>query len=167
MKYCPQCRADLHLQVLDGVERLVCLAPECGYVYWNNPTPVVAAIVQVGEHFILARNTKWPPHWFSMITGFLEYAEQPEEAILRETQEELGVKGEKAVFLGHYALPKYNQLIIGYWVQASGQAQLNEELAEVKLLTRQALQEYDFGRLLIPASMTQRLLALTASVITE
>jgi len=44
-------------------KRMKCLA--CNYTFYNNPIPVVAAIVEWRdhEHVILIQNKTWPSHW--------------------------------------------------------------------------------------------------------
>ena len=44
-KFCPTCASELESRFLKDRDRLVCSA-DCGYVHWNNPTPVIAAIVE-------------------------------------------------------------------------------------------------------------------------
>jgi len=44
-------------------ERLRC--PACGWTHWNNPTPVLAAIVEVDGRVLLARNALWQAKTFS------------------------------------------------------------------------------------------------------
>ncbi|HSW15402.1 MAG TPA: NUDIX domain-containing protein [Solimonas sp.] len=129
-QFCPQCGAPLASQDRDGVPRTVC-GLNCGYVHWNNPTPVVAAVVQHGEDLILARNVAWPGRFFALITGFLEASDSsPEEAVVREVEEELGLKGQAPSFIGHYRFERMNQIIIAYHVIAEGEIQLGAELAE-------------------------------------
>ena len=146
MKFCPECGALLRKKIIDKAERLVC-TKACGFIHWNNPTPVVAAIVRCNGKFILARNHKWKEGLFSLIAGFLEAYEAPEPAILRETQEELGLEGQTATFIGHYTIPKRNQLLIVYLVEATGKVQLNHELLEYRELSAAELKAYDFGPL--------------------
>ncbi|HRC61208.1 MAG TPA: NUDIX domain-containing protein [Candidatus Propionivibrio aalborgensis] len=147
MKYCPLCRSDLENRPVDGVVRLACSSVECQFVSWNNPIPVVAGLVRHEGQYLLARNATWPQGMFSMITGFLEQGESPESAILRETEEELGLKGSECKFIGHYAHPRFNQLIIAFAVEASGDVKLNDEIAEVRMVSPEELATYDFGRL--------------------
>ena len=66
----------------------------CGYVHWNNPLPVVAAIVEYEGKILLARNAAWPEGMFALITGFLENGETPEEGIAREVLEETSLQAE-------------------------------------------------------------------------
>lgn len=132
-RYCPQCAAPLNPQQRDGALRHVCAADSCNYVHWNNPTPVVAAIVERDGAVCLARNVRWPPSWYSVITGFLEANEDPAAAVVREVQEELGLEGAVTSFVGHYVFTQMNQLIIAYHVRAQpGEVRLNEELADHK-----------------------------------
>ena len=89
-QYCPTCATPLQfvVQAEDGgdKERLRC--PACGFTHWNNPTPVLAAIVEYQGQVLLARNAAWPGKMFALITGFMEAGESPEEGIAREVKEE-------------------------------------------------------------------------------
>lgn len=132
-KFCPQCARPLQAREEDGVTRQACPDTACGYVHWDNPTPVVAAVVEHEGHIILARNRAWPMPFYALITGFLEKTDpSPEEAVAREVQEELGLKALGVNFIGHYAFARHNQIIIAYHVPAEGEIVLNEELVDYK-----------------------------------
>lgn len=70
--FCPQCGQPLHAANVNGQPRQRCIAIDCGYVHWDNPVPVVAAIVELDGTVILARNKSWPEKMYGLITGFLE-----------------------------------------------------------------------------------------------
>lgn len=110
--------------------RAACADARCGFVHWDNPTPVVAAVVQHGDDIILARNKAWPLKFYALITGFLEKNELPDEAVLREVAEELGLKAHAPTLIGHYSFERMNQLIIAYHVIGEGEITLGEELAD-------------------------------------
>lgn len=132
-KFCPQCAAPLGSGDHGGVARVACATPGCGFVHWDNPVPVVAAIVEHEGDIILARNAAWPPKFFALITGFLEKDDpSPELAVRREVKEELNLDALDATFIGHYEFRRMNQLIIAFHVRASGTIALNEELVEYK-----------------------------------
>ena len=132
-KFCPRCGAALKPATHGGAQRLACQETNCGYVHWDNPTPVVAAIVEHDGAIILARNRAWPMKFFGLITGFLEKEDpSPEDAVRREVNEELGLHASTANFVGHYAFPRMNQIIIAYHVPAAGEIILSEELIEYK-----------------------------------
>lgn len=131
--FCPQCAKPLQTKVDEGIARNACPDAACGYVHWDNPTPVVAAVVEHEGHIILARNRAWPVPFYALITGFLEKSDaSPHEAVMREVQEELNLQAQAAHFIGHYVFPKLNQLIIAYHVPAIGEIVLNEELVDYK-----------------------------------
>lgn len=132
-RFCPQCATPLIQGEQGGALRALCPQPGCGYVRWDNPVPVVAAIVEHEGRIVLARNALWPPEMFALITGFLErHDSDPAAGILREVKEELDLQGEIAGFVGHYSFPRMNQLIIAYHVIAHGNIELDAELAEYR-----------------------------------
>lgn len=130
-RYCPHCATPLQARNHDGSERLCCSASGCDFVLWENPTPVVAAVVEYEGKVVLARNAAWPQKFYGLITGFLEkHDPSPEVAVVREVAEELNLRGLAAHFIGHYRFERMNQLIIAYHVPAEGEIRLNHELVD-------------------------------------
>ncbi|MBT9466228.1 NUDIX domain-containing protein [Hydrogenophaga sp.] len=135
-KFCPSCATPLALigQEEDGgfTERLRC--PACGYTHWNNPTPVLAAIVEVDGRILLARNAAWSGRTFALITGFMEAGESPEEGIRREIAEETSLDVTKLTLVGVHDFQRMNQVIVTYHAVAHGEIKLSPELLEYKLM---------------------------------
>lgn len=131
--YCPQCAKPLQTKLDLGVTRHACPDDVCGYTHWDNPTPVVAAVVEHEGHIILARNKAWAAPFYALITGFLEKTDpSPEEAVAREVEEELNLQATGVNFIGHYRFERMNQIIIAYHVPADGTIVLGDELADYK-----------------------------------
>lgn len=143
--FCPQCGQPLQTAEIHGQPRQRCNAADCGYIHWDNPVPVVAAIVEVDGAIILARNQGWPEKMFGLITGFLEKGETPDDAVLREVREELGLQAETAHFIGYYPFFEMNQLILAFHVPARGEITLNEELAAIKRVPVERLKPWTIG----------------------
>ncbi len=156
MRFCPQCSLKLEAKNRDGFERLQCSSARCSFIHWNNPTPVAAGLVRRGNHYILARNHQWSENMFSMITGFVEKDELPEAAIVRELKEELGLSCNHAHFIGHFMFKPRNQLMIAYHLDAHGEITLSQEIAEVKILPTQQLQQYDFSPFSLTTNIVQK-----------
>ena len=128
-RFCPQCAATLSWieQIEDSgpKSRLRCAA--CGFTHWNNPTPVLAAVVECtdrGGRLLLARNAAWSGRMFALITGFMEAGETPEEGIAREVAEETALVADAVKLIGVYDFQRLNQVIIAYHVQARGEISL-------------------------------------------
>lgn len=159
MKYCPKCASTLQFKPVDGIERAACVAPQCGFVHWDNPVPVVAALVQYQGKIVLARNSQWQAGMFSLVTGYLERNESPDVAAVREVKEELGLDGQVREFIGCYSFTEKNQVILAHWVMASGEIKIGDEIAEVRLLSHEELRHWSFGRFAITAAIVKRWLA--------
>lgn len=147
MNFCPQCASPLVPGVASGRERLICSKP-CGYIFYDNPLPVVGAIVEYDDDtVVLTQNIGWPAEWFGIVTGFLEKEEEPAEAILREIQEELGLTDARIVeFLGIYTFYQRNEIIFTYHVRASGTIVMDEtELQAIKIVPVSKLRPWPFG----------------------
>jgi len=146
-KFCPVCAAPLIPRTLQGEARQVCSAG-CGFVHYDNPTPVVAAVVEHDGRVVLAHNRSWPPalkSFYGLITGFLERAETPEQCALREVKEELNLDGATPTLIGVYSFEQMNQVIIAYHVPARGTVALNEELDDFRHLPLQECRAWSSG----------------------
>jgi len=132
-QHCPQCAQPLQERVEGEAARMACPDTGCGFVHWDNPVPVVAAIVEHEGRIILARNKAWAAPFYALITGFLEKTDpSPAEAVMREVKEELDLDAQAAQFIGHYRFERQNQIILAYHVPATGTVTLGEELLDYK-----------------------------------
>ena len=141
-RFCLHCGTGLTLQTADEdggpKERLRCAA--CGWTHWNNPTPVLAAVIECSDRdgqVLLARNAAWPGRMFALISGFMEAGETPEEGITREVAEETSLSVDALSLIGVYDFQRMNQVIIAYHAVAHGEIKLSPELAEYRLYAPQ------------------------------
>lgn len=148
MRYCPRCAQPLIELPLAGRERLACPDIQCGWVHWDNPLPVVAAIVEhedSGGKILLARNRAWDFEFFALITGFLERDESPEEAVAREVMEETSLYVTAQELVGVYDFQRKNELLIVYHVKARGEIVLGEELSDYRLMEPKDIVPWEQG----------------------
>jgi NADH pyrophosphatase NudC (nudix superfamily) len=132
----------------DGGAKTRLRCPACGWTHWNNPTPVLAAVVECTDRdgqILLARNAAWSGRMFALITGFMEAGETAEAGIAREVLEETALVAERVSLIGVYDFQRMNQVIIAFHVQARGEVRLSPELAEYKLLAPQAVRCWPQG----------------------
>lgn len=91
-RFCAACGAPLEQRAdHGGVLRLACTS--CGQITYRNPKPCAGALVERDGRVLLVRR-RHPPFqgWWDIPGGFLEYDESPEQAALREVQEETGLE---------------------------------------------------------------------------
>ena len=140
-RFCPLCASALawQTQAEDGGDKSRLRCTSCAYTHWNNPTPVLAGIVQVGDKVLLARNAAWTGRRFALITGFMEAGETPEEGIAREIKEETNLEVQTLKLVGVYDFKRMNQVIIAYHASAIGEVSLSPELAEYKMYAPEEL----------------------------
>ena len=146
-KFCPQCATPLESIAMleDGgdKERLRCVA--CGYTHWNNPTPVLSAVVEYHGKVLLAQNAAWPGKMFALITGFMEAGETPQGGIAREIQEETSLTASALKLIGVYDFQRMNQVIIAYHAVCHGEVKLSPELVDYRLYELQDVKCWPAG----------------------
>ena len=145
-KYCPVCAVTLIERADEdeaGKLRLAC--PDGHWTHWDNPLPVLAALVEIDGQILLARNAAWPEGVFALITGFMERDETPEQGIAREIKEETNLDADQITLIGVYEFMRKNEVIIAYHVKAHGEIKLSPELLEYRLLAPQDLRPWPAG----------------------
>ncbi|MCU0768943.1 MAG: NUDIX domain-containing protein [Burkholderiaceae bacterium] len=142
-RFCPLCATPLQRQWHGERERDAC--PACGWVHWDNPAPVVAALIELDGKVLLARNRDWPEKMYALVTGFLERDETPRQAVEREVAEETGLATRAAALIGVYDFTRKNEVIIAYHVEAEGQVRLGEELVDYRMIEPARLRPWPLG----------------------
>ena len=146
-KFCPQCANLLEMvtQLEDGGEKARLRCPACSYTHWNNPTPVLAAVIEYKGQILLARNAAWSGRMFALITGFMEAGETPQGGIEREIKEETNLDTTALNLIGVYDFQRMNQIIIAYHAVCIGDVVLSPELVEYKLYDHDAIKCWPAG----------------------
>ena len=98
-RFCLLCGARLRTARLEGRRRSRC--PRCGWTFYGNPVPAAAALVLHRGRVLLGRRAR-PPYdgTWDLPGGFLESGETPEQGLVREVREELGVGVRRLRFVG-------------------------------------------------------------------
>jgi NADH pyrophosphatase NudC (nudix superfamily) len=146
-KFCPGCATPLTLVTLveDGgdIARLCC--PACGFTHWNNPTPVLAAVIEYEGKILLAQNAAWPGKMFALITGFMEAGDTPAGGMVREIREETNLETRALTLIGVYDFQRMNQVIIAYHAVCHGEIRLSPELIDYRLFAPESVKCWPAG----------------------
>jgi ADP-ribose pyrophosphatase YjhB (NUDIX family) len=90
MRYCPHCAHELEEREAFGRLRATC--PRCGYVHFHGPKVGVSLLIERNGQALLVQRAVDPGDGlWSLPSGFVDWDESPEEAALREAQEETGL----------------------------------------------------------------------------
>ncbi|MFC1550326.1 NUDIX domain-containing protein [Candidatus Neomarinimicrobiota bacterium] len=92
-RFCHKCGNPVDQRAID--ERVRDYCSSCGTVYYDNPLPVVSAIVPNREReilLVLRAREPYANQW-ALPSGFVELNESVEQAVLRELKEETHIKG--------------------------------------------------------------------------
>jgi NADH pyrophosphatase NudC (nudix superfamily) len=148
--FCVNCATRLEPLSLeeDGGAKTRLRCPACGWTHWNNPTPVLAAVIELADRdgqLLLARNAAWKGKMYGLITGFMEAGETPQEGITREVAEETSLEVDALKLIGVYDFQRMNQIIIAYHAQARGEVRLSPELVEYRLYTPETVRCWRAG----------------------
>lgn len=137
--FCAKCGAKSHSE-LSGLIRK---CPSCSSEHYPRVNPVVIMLILHGDQCLLGAGHNFPEGAFSALAGFISPGETPEEAVIREVQEEVGVDviNPRYVFTQPWPFP--SQLMMGYIAQAdSTEITLNkEELREAKWVSKATVKD--------------------------
>lgn len=90
----------------------------CGLESFPRVNPVVIMLVTDGERILLGRAPGWPEGFMSALAGFVSPGETPEEAAMREVEEESGIRTKNATYLFSQPWPYPCQLMMGMRLDA-------------------------------------------------
>ena len=140
-RFCPRCGGSLGLSVVkeDEPERLVC--DECGFVFYQGPKLVAAAIFEVHGGILLTQRAIEPGYGkWTFPGGFVERGERAEAAAEREAREEAGMEIEAGEIVGLYSYED-QVLVIAVFVGRvrGGEMQPLDETMAVKVFPRDEL----------------------------
>ena len=108
--YCPACGTLTELRNA-GWSRY---CPACGREHFPRTDPAVIVAVTDGERLLLGSNAAWPAGRYSCFAGFVEAGESAEESLVREIEEESGVRIAALEYVGSQAWPYPRSLMLGY-----------------------------------------------------
>jgi NAD+ diphosphatase len=119
--------------------------PSCGVDHFPRTDPAVIVRIVHDDRILLGSSRLWPSGRYSLLAGFVEAGESLEAAVLREVEEESGMRLASPVYLGSQPWPFPRSLMFGYHAElAPGQdpsaiSRDEEELDDVRWFSREEL----------------------------
>lgn len=119
------------------------VCPQCNLRAYPRISPAIIVLVQRGDTILLARATRHPQGFYSVLAGFAEPGETLEEAVVREIEEEVGLQVQNIRYFGSQPWPFPDSLMIGFVCEyAGGEIQLNDgEIAAADWYTAESARQ--------------------------
>jgi ADP-ribose pyrophosphatase YjhB (NUDIX family) len=122
MKFCGHCGGSLVLKVLAHTPRACC--PQCGSIHSEQLKVGAGALIERDKALLLTQRTKAPfAQCWNLPAGYVEVAESPTQAVVREVSEEVGLQVTVAELVGVYYFdddPRGNGILIVYRCDITG-----------------------------------------------
>jgi len=118
---------------------------QCNSIVYPKISPAVIVAITCNDKILLARNTKFPGRWYSLLAGYAEVGESIEETLRREVKEEVGLEISNIRYYNSQPWPLSGSLMIGFIAEADDSQPIipdNNEIAEAAWFTRDNLPEY-------------------------
>lgn len=94
--------------------------PRCGLTSYPRLAPAVIVLIHRGRELLLARGHQFPEGLYGLVAGFVEPGESLEEAVRRETSEEIGIELADVRYFGSQPWPFPHSLMIGFTARYAG-----------------------------------------------
>lgn len=142
-KFCSHCGTATQLHSREHA--MIC--PACGYHQYPRVQPcVITVITRAKDEILLAKNARNKTAMYGLIAGFVEVGETLEEAVRRETFEEVGLKVKNIQYLASQPWPFPSNLMIAFKAEYdSGDLVLQaDEISDAQFFKFDALPEIPF-----------------------
>jgi len=145
--YCIRCGTKILIKN-DNENKIRPICPNCNWIYYLNPIPVVACVIlnQKKQLLIIKRRFEPSPDSWALPSGYIEINQTPQEAAIAEMSEETNLLGKKKEFLGHFVgySPIYHRVIaFGYLMKIlSGDPRAGDDAKDLKFVNLD--QKFDF-----------------------
>jgi len=113
---CPQCGAPTE-PVYSGESRR-CTVDDTLHFPRTDPA-VIMLVIDDDDRCLLGHQASWPRGRFSTLAGFVEPGESPEQAVVREVGEEVGIAIDDVTYAGSQPWPFPASLMIGFFAHAT------------------------------------------------
>ena len=113
IRFCQRCGSDMAPRLYQGHVRPVCSA--CGAVVFLDPKVVAGVLTEIdGKVVMIRRNLEPGIGKWTFPAGFVDRGESVEEAAVRETEEESGLKVRLDGLLGVYSRTGETNILVVY-----------------------------------------------------
>lgn len=128
-QFCSRCG---HKAIQQNANEYCMSCTACGYSQYPRINPCVIVAITKGSQILLARSTQRHTSMYGLIAGFVEVGETLEQAVARETLEEVGIQLKNIQYMASQPWPFPSNLMLAFKAEYAGGELLlqDEEIAE-------------------------------------
>lgn len=158
-QFCGECGS----QMTDSQTERAKECTRCHLLAYPRICPAMMALIRKGDEILLARGTRAPIAFYSLLAGFVEPGETLEQCVEREVFEEVGLQVEDIQYFGSQAWPFPNSLMIAFTCKwKSGEIKIDpSEIVDAQWFKKDNLPllppAFSLSRILIDAAITRQL----------
>ena len=115
-RFCGKCGSPT--KNADAGNLRVCTKNQCGENHFPSMDPAIIVLVSSDDHCLLGRQQVWPKGMYSTLAGFVEPGESIEDAVVREVEEETGIRVKEIEYQSSQPWLFPNSLMIGFTAKA-------------------------------------------------
>ncbi|EIJ44064.1 Zn-finger containing NTP pyrophosphohydrolase [Beggiatoa alba B18LD] len=117
-QFCGRCGQAMQLLPTERAKR----CPSCALVSYPRISPAVIMRITRHDEILLSRSAHFAPEMYSVQAGFVETGETLEETVIREVQEEVGIRIKNLHYFGSQPWPFPHSLMLAFTAEyASGE----------------------------------------------
>lgn len=94
--------------------------PVCNLINYPRISPAIIVAVTQEDRVLLARSSRFPTRFYSVLAGFVEPGESLEECVIREVKEEVGIDVKDIRYFGSQPWPFPDSLMVGFTATYGG-----------------------------------------------
>ncbi|MCW9018257.1 MAG: NAD(+) diphosphatase, partial [Kangiellaceae bacterium] len=158
-KYCAACGCKT--EIGNAGHSRKCQNEECNKDHFPRIDPAVIFTIsdnsQNKDRLLLARQAAWDEGRYSVIAGFVEPGESLENAVIRETYEEVGLKLKSASYVASQPWPFPSSMMVGFEAVTDTNeiTLIDNELEHAMWISAdEMIEEIESGKLKLPFSVS-------------
>jgi len=121
----------------------ICENSECRQSLFPSMDPAIIVLVASDGYCLLGRQQAWPKDMYSTIAGFVEPGESIEDAVIREVEEETGIKVGEIEYQSSQPWLFPSSLMLGFTAKAKSNEIMiaKNELEDARWFSRQEIKD--------------------------
>lgn len=139
-KFCGKCASPLEHD--KNQRALVC--PNCKNMIFPQISPAVIIGLRNNDSLLMSSYANRPYKGRALLAGFCEIGETPEETVIRETMEEVGLKVKNITYYGSQPWGFDSNLLLGFFADVDGLVDIKldkDELARAEFIKRDEIEK--------------------------